>query len=65
MSKIKKFPKVKKPYVFKDENCAGCHKPTSEVGSDVKLELPYSQVIEVISLCKECADESRAHGIIK
>lgn len=45
MSKIKKFPKVKKEYIFKDEDCAGCHKPTSEVGSDVKLELPYSKFI--------------------
>lgn len=63
MSKKIDFPKKKKKHIYKEDECAGCHKSVAEEDAPKGMVLPYSDRIEYIVLCETCVQVSRNQGV--
>lgn len=63
MSKNIQFSKERKKHIYKEDECAGCHKSVTEENELKGIVLPYSDRIEYIVLCKSCVQVSRENGV--
>ena len=64
MSKIVQFPKEKKEHIYKEDECAGCHKEMTEKMIEQRVQLPLRDTVRHIALCKGCLKEAQNFGVL-